>query len=439
MSVQFDAVKGALSLLGKGTTEDNKNSAAVPTARTRAALDLLASSTPESLIAKEVDLRQLTRDLFDWSDKPRATKNLMRAVAEALNTPNKYSHAVELTAYLVALAPALEPDRLVRIYGALAEVNTAYAPAKYTLQLSHKLSRLLRPFPEERQEKLAYSLWIQAHKGRWWDLTSGGRDDAVAVDEAPVQETDAELIAKLREFELPWSPAVAVRFRDMPKNPLILEILEDYNSAYLKEKVLDPDIALISSSIPWLTPTQRTESPVGSLLDTLDSIVKAIDYTFPEKPKTFSELFPDIRLYDNTRFPFPDSILRQEGKMIDANSARLEVVRDSVILAENRDYMGNCTWSYKSRMEKGEYVLFRIHKGGEVYNGSMMIRSGRWGLGELNSRFNRGNVPTGLRNAFSAFIGTLPAPVPDNNVTKQVEANKKLAALHNRKYKYRVS
>jgi hypothetical protein len=437
MKDNLSAVQNALMFIG-GPQQSTAavKSHTVPTAKTRAALDLLSASTAEQLAESQASLRELASDLFNWSEEPKATKNVMRALGEALNTPNKYSHAVELTAYIAALVPLLQPDRLVRLFGAIAEVETAFAPSKYTLQLAHKLRRLLERFPEERREKLAYSLWVESHSGRWWDLTAGQK-----VAEAPnhndvlPQKAMLELFA---EHKLAWNPATAAAFKKIKPSTVIRESLEEYNKALMKEKVVDPDVAVLASYLDWLTPLERPESPVGSLLDNLHEIITAIEYDIPEKPKSFSAMFPNIKLYGNTEFPFPNTVLSTNGKALTAET-RLEVVNNAALLADNRTFMGNCTWSYKYRMEKGEYVLFRIHEDTTIYNASMILNSkGKWIFGEINSRFNRSEVPAKVREAFKLFVGELPLAQADNNATKTHEMQEKIKQFNSRKYRYKI-
>jgi len=438
MSANLAAVRGALSLLGAGATPATKTAVSntIPTAKTRAALDLLAANTAEQLVEKEINLRELAVSLFNWSNEPKATKNVMRSLNTALNTPGKYAHAVELTAYISALVPLLQPDRLARLFGALDEVNNAYAPSRYTLQFSHKLERLLKEYPEERREKLAYSLWVQSHTGRWWDLTAGQNAAVVEVEGEGFSRKD--LIDLFSQHKLTWTPATAEQFSKLQADDELVESLEKYNEALQKEKLVDPDTGVLASHLSWLKPLERPESPVGSLLDNLHEIISDIDYKMPEKPKSFSEMFPNIKLYGGTRFPFPTSVLVTDGKTL-LPGVRLELVNNATQLADNRTYMGNCTWGYKGRMEKGEYVLFRILDGENVYNGSMIAdKNGQWRLGELNSRFNRGDVPTKVRTAFSTFIGSLPPAVPDNEMTRQNKAAERMKEFTNHKFKYRI-
>lgn len=434
MSENRSAILGALSFLGAAQPVA-QTSNTVPTSKTRSALELLANSTPEGLLESQVNLREVAANLFNWGGgQPKATKTVIKALSEALSTPGKYSHAVELTAYIAALAPLFQPDRLVRLFGAMNEVETAYAPAKYTLQLSHKLKKVFDRYPEDRQEKLAYSLWVESHTGRWWDLTSG-KQTANNNDEVKVEEYNAEeykeLLENFSKLKLAWNPRSVHAFKKMQQNEQVREALEAYNDSLLREKTVDPDIAVLASYVTWLKPLERPESPVGSLLENIMQITNEIEYDMPEKPKKFSELFPDIKLYGGTDFPFPGNIQITDGLRL-TKTATLEVVKNPIELAANRDYMGNCTWSYKNRMEKGEYVLYRIHDNGHVYNGSVVKgKSEKWSLSELNSRHNRGQVPQNIRDSFNAFISRLPRAEADN----QFLVNQK---IKNYKFKYKL-
>lgn len=444
------AISSALTLLAEARKTENPNgenssasdvkTGVLPTAKTRSALDLLTNSSLDYLLSNEVNLRELAQNLFNWSETPKATKNVMRELNVALQTPEKYAHAIELTAYIVALVPLLEPDRLARLFNAIKEVDTCYAPARYTLQLSSKLSQLLNKYPEDRREKLAYSLWVEAHQGRWWDLTAGETNQPVApaVNEVEVEEiSDEDFIKLFMERNLVWSTHIAAQARKIAYDVRIVETLDGYNNDLLDGKHVDPDLAVIASNISWLEPLQRPESPIGHFVDTLLNLVNQLDYVLPEKPKTFSEMFPNIRMYGGATFPFPNSILSQNGRVLN-NSIRLELVSNATALADNRTEMGNCTYSYKGRMEKGEYVLFRVHSGGHVYNGSLILTGNerRWRLGELNSRFNRGNVPANVRATFEEFIRTLPPVAVDNEILKQIEQYKQMQRIKTHKYKY---
>jgi hypothetical protein len=430
MSETAEAVRNALTLIG-ATTKTANVSQAVPTARTRESLDYLAGSQLSDMMNPALDVREIAEGLF----KPKATKVLMKAFGEALQVPGKYSHAVELAAYVAALVPLMEPDRLARVFGAVNEVETAFAPARYTLQLSGKLANLLRDYPEERREKLAYSLWVEAHTDRWWDLTAG--QAAVAAQDATNTPLipENELIELFSKMSLTYSREVAAQIRVMPESEAVREMLAAYNDDLAKEKYVNPDIAVLASHVQWLKPFERPESPVGGLLDTLKFLHEELDHEFPKKPTTFASMFPDIKLYGDRLFPFPDAVMSKDRQNL-VGSVSIEVVKDAIALAANRDYMGNCTWSYKNRMEQGSYVLFRLLDGEKVYNAAMVLGKKSWTTGEINSRFNRGEVPTEVRAAFSNMVNSLPDFVNDSQALKVREYNKKLQELKRHKFRY---
>jgi len=431
MSTKADAIRGALSILGNKTG----NTATVRTAGAKSALDLLADSTLAELIEDQVNLREVAVKLFNWGPEPKATKNVIRALNTALNTPEKYSHAVELTGYLSALSPLLQPDRLVRLFSLVNEVETAFAPNRYTLQLSHKMSRLLSSYSEDRREKLAHSLWVEAHQGRWWDLTAGDGMFANQDQPAALKPTEAKKLFINRT--LAWSPDAAAKLSTFARDKEIIEALDEYNDDLAREKPADPDTAVLASNLSWLNPTERPESPIGSLLDTVQELVTELDYELPEKPKKFSELFPNVRMYGGKQFPFTSSVYMRDNVVL-VPGVIASIVQDSIRLAENGKYMGNCTWSYKKRMESGSYVLYRITaQNGDIYNGAMTLSGDKWNVSEINSRFNRGQVPQDVRTAFSAFVKAMP-PVDQRERETRTEMYKKLGRMAEKDYQYAV-
>jgi hypothetical protein len=266
-------------------------------------------------------------------------------------------------------------------------------------------------------------------------LTAG--DNVFNNQEQPAALKPAEAKKLFINRTLTWSPDAAAKLSTMLRDKEIIEALDEYNDDLAHELPVDPDTAVLASNLPWLTPVERPESPIGSLLDTVQTLVKELDYELPEKPKKFSELFPNIRMYGGKQFPFPASVYMRDNVVLVPGVVG-SIIQDSVRLAENRDYMGNCTWSYKDRMEAGSYVLYRITaQNGDIYNASMNLRNGKWSVGEVNSRFNRSNVPTIVRTAFAEFVKSLPVVDP-RETQERVEVYKKLSKMAEADYKFAV-
>lgn len=427
-------VNSVLDFLGKTPTTGAPTSTVLPTSKTRSMLNLLSGNTVETLLEKQVNLRTVAEGLFNWSGKNRASKNVIRALNEALNTPGKYHQAVELCGYLAAWSPLMEPDRIARMFKLVDKTDTAFAPAKYTLQLHQKLTKVFKGFNAERQEKLASSLWLQAHTGRWWDLTAGqGFEIPAANNEGTVNVR--EITKLFVAGDLPFSARIAPVLPKVRKTESVREMVADYTLQLDKGKVVDPDIALISSYFPWLEISERPESPIGSLVDTLITVVEQTEWKFPEKPQKFSDLFPNVRFYGADGFPFADNVYLTDG--YSSNEIQFELVKTAASLAENRTYMGNCTWSYKNRMEAGTYVLYRLHYKGHIYNASMVTNNRKgFSVSEVNSRHNRGNVPQAVRDLFNTFVRNM---VFDEKVTgERVRLVQEANGTKKREYKFQV-
>jgi hypothetical protein len=376
----------------------------------RAVLDVLVASNPEKLLSGELNLRHMTESLFDWHGTKRSTKPLLHAFHNALQVPGRYDHAVELTAFLSALSPLLDADRLARLYALTTQVETVYAPVRYTVSLSNKLQSVLGSYQPQRIEQLASTLWVDAHAGRWWDMTDGVAPDpdAEAPDE---QDADEDPVKQLIENgRTTWSERAARAFANLPYDERVHERVREYVQKANKGIDVDVDLSVLAAGIGWLPILDRPESPIGPLINTLRQIREALGeaYTCPAKPKRFRDLFPDVRIYgDRMTFPHHPEVQATHG--LTRRGVRLELVRTAAELQENRAYMGNCTWSYKNRMDKGTYALYRVHYDGHIYNAAMTAAAGTWRVGEVNSRFNRGNVPAIVHQTFRDLVRSMSA------------------------------
>lgn len=420
------AINKAFALIGKPVDDDNKTSSILPTARTRKALDELSRSTPQQLLEDEVPLRPLLQDLFNWDGNNHVNKPLIRAFQEAINTPMKYPHVVELSGFLAALAPHLEADQIARMYSLVNEVTTAFSPAKYTIQLSNRLDTVFKGYSKDRIERLATSLWKQSHAGRWWNLAAGidAEEQPEQVEDKTYQDIFKEISTTFTETNnqrelnnlvqgVQWNPHYQAIFSQTPPNKEVALLAEKYVSRLENGRFVHPDIAVYLSALTWLAPHQRPESPVNGLLKTLITINENLgqDRRPPKKPREFSELFPSIHLQAGATktFPFPQSIMQLQGKEVIKN-APIRIILNKIALAENAKYMGNCTLSFEGSMKNGKYVLLFVDDGEAQHNIALSLKNDRrWGLREINARYNQySNINPHIRKGIEKIISQLP-------------------------------
>lgn len=426
-SNRLNAINNAFALIGKPVDTTHKTSAVLPTARTRGAIDKLSQTNPKELAEGNVPLKPLLQDLFNWDGQNHVNKPLIRAFNEAVNTPGKYPHVVELTGFLAALAPLLEADQIARMYSLVNEVNTAFAPSKYTIQLSNRLKAVFSDFSKERIERLASSLWESSHQGRWWNLAAG---IPVAMEpETPPEASSPDAVfrsivsnfdhsMKIEEglaFDgipptLVWNRQNQESFARIKPSQAVALLAERFVEATEDEKAVNPDIAVFLSSLPWLAPYQRPESPINGLMGTLMEMMDNTteDYRRPKKPRTFVELFPGLKYYEGATTPYPAP---PEMSNLHIEGATIRFIQDQTQLASNASFMGNCTMTYKDRLARGEAVMLYIEKGNRQYN-CAITNPTSWRIQEINSRHNAGNVDKGLRDAITTFVKNLPPASP---------------------------
>lgn len=455
------AVNAALVALSRTTLENAngpgaKASASVPTARTRSAIEELAqSATIEEFEASQPNMKQICKDLFDWKDtkaQTRATGSVVKAAARALAARNAqgvslYPVAVEMLAFAAAAAPLLQPDRLVRLLDSTHDgVSTAYAPDRYTMKLYNNLYKVIDRYPEQRREQLLIDLWKISHTGRFWDYTSGvtqvkikdeprAPGNEAARDAAWIEirneilsgsamgsaDASVKIQQALFENRLPYNPRTAEMLAVCKPNIAMRDKLVEFANKVRAGEPVHPDTVVMVSHIPWAKPDERAESPICWMVRVLVAAITPDPETgiarmeaLPEKPKTFKDLYPAAEL---TGFPHPNGVRRFDGaEMPGVQGVRMEVVKNAAELVDNQKYMGNCTGSYRGQMEKGTYVLFKLWAGNDCYNLAYVVRNNgnAWAMQEINSRFNRGNVPAHIRTAAEQLAAHLPAHVAAN-------------------------
>ena len=457
-----------LALLGKKSTGGTGAGSAsvLPSGRARAAIERLASlGTIEALDATQPNLKVICKDLFDWhstTGQSSVNGNVVKAFGRALtardaNGASLYSQAVEMAGFASAAAPLLQPDRLARIIDLAPTVTTAFAPERYTMQLTGALRTLLSRYQEARREQLLASLWAAGHDGRWWDMTSGvvtvkvgpprrrGQvapdpdvdDDAPDLDAqirnilagegAGTPAGHATIAEALLEGKLTYNPATAGLVRALPQSDQLAEGLAKVAESMRSGEFIDPDVALLASHLPWLVPSQRPESPMTWLAKTLVRAITPDPTTgevkvdvMPDKPKEWKDLYP---LAEIVGFPYGPTIRALEHSIVPGTAAVIELIKNPAELAANRQYMGNCTYTYKERIERGQNVLLKVWEGNDCYNVALwrgarygrvdnLHAATRWELGEVNSRFNAGRVPAHITAGINRLVNDLPAPDP---------------------------
>lgn len=416
---------------------DTPTPTVLPTAKSRAALNLLTGSTPDKLT--DMGLRPLLQDIFNWDGKNHVNKPLIRAFEQAVNTPRRYPQAVEFTAYAAALAPLLEADQIARMYEAVPETSTAFGPNLYTLGFSRNVKNALTGLSPTRVEKIALSLWKEAHNGRWWNITAGiQQGNEENQEEMTGHATYKALLDFQHEFhqgntdvppKIAWSPHNQEAFRSYMENRLdenIALLSEDIHYALLNHIPVNADVAVFLSCLDWLAPTQRPESPINSILVLLTKMRQDENFKMPKKPNSIADIFPaiDLRTSSVREFLMDDTILAHAApggslyeKIKAETNGTIYPIVSKAQLGQNARYMGNCTVSFMDSMNDGHYILYRIDFPEDSpitsHNLSMVMgkKNGTWTVGEIQGRHNRNQNAT-VNRIFREFVANLPPSSP---------------------------
>ncbi len=419
-----DLILRALRLVsGMDATTTTRTSAAVslPTARAVKAVDYLASAgSADVLRSRENNLKVILRDALDW-DNPKFTRST-KAVAKAIGMlllgsgqdgHSTYQTGVELVGYLTVIAPLLEPDRLARVAAHAAETTNAAGPIRYHLGTHSQLKMILAPYKDDRVEHLVISLWDAAHDGQWWEHTTGVRSAGRRRRNLPPEQVEvvreqlervlggarvptADLLAEaiaVRELSFSQDAIAAMRRTPEPDHAGY----QRFTSALRDSD--DNDHRVLAAYLPWLSVTDRPESPIPQMVAVLlTACGGASDFDageMPERPADWGDLYPAA---SRQPFPFPEGVLALHGaRMPGLPGADAMLMKNADQLRKNANYMGNCTFSYRARCEQGSCAIGRFTHRGVDYNFSVVSHAGRWSLGEINSRFNRGRVPQDVR------------------------------------------
>ena len=440
------AVLDALCLVGKPTetAEVALSGAVLPTAKARQAVDTLAiAGSPEGFDERGLDLKGLLGGALNWDDPKftRATKAVTRTFGQILSGTNSkdestYAAGVEMLSFLAGVAPLLEPDRLDRIAQYALDAQVAYGHLKYLTGFSGQLKLMLSGYQEARREELIIDLWNCVHAGRWWDhttgdrfvrndghrLTTGSRRRAMDMDEEQrnvvtrqVQELldgrgepTAELLARaVRSRSLSYTQDMAdlmSRIVEPDKNgrQVLLDALASSD---------DEDHRVLAAHIPWLKAVERPECPAAIMTSVLLTVLGGpAEFRFaaalPSHPQGWDELYPEA---SREAFPIPEPLRSMQGKRLPGlTGSDTQVCWNADLLKRNANHMGNCTFSYLSRCQQGTTAILRVAYAGTDYNVAVNIAQNGYTLGEINSRFNAGNVPTEVSDAANILVQHLP-------------------------------
>lgn len=412
--------------------------AAVPSAKARVALDRIAAyGSYDEFNATMPNIKALLRDVLGWNGQNKLNKVINRTVVGAMSTTDEttgyplYPQAVEMLSFLALCAPLLEPDRLARIAALAQDTPNAYKPIRYMVKPAGQLRALLSRYNEARREQLLASLWVTAHDGRWWDATSGTpvgqRRRRRNRDDRPQEQRDAiaeQIQAVLAGDATPSPHTVGEAFltRQLTYSPEAAQILGTMrvrNQAERKELTVhldhpDSDVPVLLSYVRALYPDERPESPIPALIDSLArDLGEDIDEpdALPDRPEEWEDLYPAA---SREGFPMPNRI-RALGNR-DAPGlpgSKVRMMRHADMLRANANHMGNCTFSYRARSEAGSAFIGHLEWDGGEYNFAVNARRAApdgpvtWTVGEINSRFNRGNVPQQVRTAVQTMVAGL--------------------------------
>lgn len=429
------SLSATFALLNKNKTAPKDGEEAtpdlMPTAKARHVMERLINGSPSDF--EGVPLRPLVKDLFDWDGKNHTNKPLIRAFDEAISTKGTYPQAVEMLGFLSASAPLLEADQIARILAKAKDTKTAFAPTLYTLNFSQRVKEAFEYLSSERRERILSSMWDTIHNGRWWNTTAAiGREVAQGNEEEvspaklmkifesyikSVENKDEENQSLQILDEALWSEKAQDDFAKHIKTKLSKDIAllsENFRKQLVQGKSINPDVAIYLSAVPWLAPNQRPESPISGMLRVLNSIYgdKDLDLKKPKKPNSFQDYFEntglDIASLGQIDYLFDPNVIRSMENIEFMPNFKLKLIANKAKLRENAKHMGNCTLTYESNMDKGEYALFYATDGKDHYNLAISLSGNKWSVREVNSRFNRG-VDQKVKDAFKKVVGTVPS------------------------------
>ena len=410
------------------TKQDDPAPHMMPSAKARHTLERLIHGNPT--VFDNEPLKPAVQSLFNWDGKNHTNKPLIRIFDEVIKNKGTYPQAVEMIGFLSAASPLLEADQIARILEHAKTTKTAFAPTLYTLTFAQRIKDAFEYLSPERRERMILGTWETIHNGRWWNTTAAitehvqqeavlsGKDVLDTFKKYAKEHSQDEVTALQTLDHAIWTEQGQANFHNEIKDNLVREVAqvaEIFRKQLVLGYAINPDAAIYLSAVPWLAPDQRPESPISSVLKLLNSIYdnEELDLKKPKKPNKFSEYFEntglDISSLGQIDYIFdPNIVNTMEGQNL-LPGVPLKLIASKAKLRENAKHMGNCTLSFESNMDRGEYALFyaKDERTDEEYNLAVHLVNSKWVVREVNSRYNRG-VSSAIRDAFSNIVSRVP-------------------------------
>jgi hypothetical protein len=140
-----------------------------------------------------------------------------------------------------------------------------------------------------------------------------------------------------------------------------------------------------------------------------ESTVGATPVEWPENPRSIYEL-PGHEALPRTIDQGLDPV---DKKPLSSTGLSVNVIRSKRELERNAEYMGNCTAGYADRVSTGDSIILALRdpEGRTVVNAELRRKLKNdgpgWDLGEVNSRYNGGEVGLGVHEALKDLVDTV--------------------------------
>ena len=375
-------------------------------------------------------------DLFLNDEDPRSLANVAPNPALPAETLTMLScNEDPVVRGGVAKNPAAPPDMLAK----LAEDPDRYVRASVARnentppRILNALALEVHKEPRDGRDKVANAAWLNPNTPLETIRTAitnftGIRNVSFEQIEAHRPETSPERLAELAN-----SPKMLARFyvalhASTPVETL-LKLTHDEDPTVrrytghnanlpLAERVRvlsespDPDAVIVLSRLLRANPgLGQVPHPAWVHIEEAlaneeaESITSRPRVMWPPRPRSIYEL-PGR---DAADWSMDDSIAELSGKAF-GGGLTAKVLATKHELITNANYMGNCTAGYAKRIASGRSVVLALVDGDGVTQYNAAFEKSPLGtitVGEVNSRFNRGQVPDDVRATLSLWAEEL--------------------------------